>query len=344
MGTAWYVLLAWMLITYVVLDGFDLGAGALHLTVARTDEERRTILGAIGPVWDGNEVWLVASGGLLVYAFPRAYAAAFSGFYLPLMIVLWLLIVRGLSIEMRGQSPHPLWRALCDAGLAVSSIGLALTLGVSLGNVLRGVPLDETGFFHAPLFTDFRTSAHPGAFDWYTLSVGALALTLLALHGALYLIWKTEGPVAERCRRLAPRLLIVGALLAVAVAVATERVHPSLARTVLTRPLAWPFALAVPGGGVAVALGLRRRRELSAFLGSCALEVGLLGSVAAGVYPLVLPSTLASDWSLTVGNAAAGGRGLVIGLWWWTPAAVLAVGYFVYLFRAFRGKVRAGEH
>jgi cytochrome d ubiquinol oxidase subunit II len=344
MATAWYALLAAMLTVYVVLDGFDLGAGALHLFVARTDDEQRTVLAAIGPVWDGNEVWLIASGGLLVYAFPRVYAAALSGFYLPLMMALWLLIMRGLSIELRGQSTHPLWRALCDAGLVFSSVTLTLVLGTSLGNVLRGVPLDETGFFHAPLFTDFRAGVHPGAFDWYTLSVGALALALLSLHGALYLIWKTEGALAERCRRLAPRLLVVGALLAAWVALATVRLHPSLARTALTRPLTWPFALAAPAGALVMVVGLRRQSELRAFLGSCALLTGLLGTVAVTVYPLILPSTLDGAWSLTVGNASAGGRGLAIGLWWWTPAAALAVGYFVYLFRSFAGKVKAGDH
>ena len=151
MATAWFVLLGFMLLVYVVLDGFDLGAGTLHLFVGRSDEDRRTTLAAIGPVWNGNEVWLIAAGGLLVFAFPRVYAVAFSGFYLPLMLVLWLLILRGIAIELRSQQANPLWRQFFDLTFALSSAVLALVLGVALGNILRGVPIDATGYFAAPL-------------------------------------------------------------------------------------------------------------------------------------------------------------------------------------------------
>src|SRR6188474_1795288 len=135
METAWFFLLVGMLTTYVVLDGFDFGAGILHLAVARTDQERRTVLAAIGPVWDGNEVWLIAAGGVLVFAFPRAYSAGFSGFYMPLMMVLWLLIMRGISIEFRSHEAHPLWRSFWDGTFSFSSVLAALVLGVALGNV-----------------------------------------------------------------------------------------------------------------------------------------------------------------------------------------------------------------
>src|SRR5713101_7104639 len=135
METIWFTLVALMLTVYVVLDGFDFGAGILHLLVARTDEERRTVLGAIGPVWDGNEVWLVASGGVLVYAFPRAYSAGFSGFYLPLMIALWLLIMRGLAIEFRSRESNVLWRSFWDGAFALSSVLMAVVLGAALGNI-----------------------------------------------------------------------------------------------------------------------------------------------------------------------------------------------------------------
>src|SRR5438874_12308916 len=172
MEAIWFTLIALMLIVFVVLDGFDFGAGILHLLVAKTDEERRTVLAAIGPVWDGNEVWLVGSGGVLFFAFPRAYSAAFSGFYLALMIVLWLLVVRGLSIEFRGQLPNPLWRAFFDTTFAVSSTLLAIVLGASLGNVIRGVPIGADQSFVAPLFTNFGVrgpgATEVGALDWYT--------------------------------------------------------------------------------------------------------------------------------------------------------------------------------
>src|SRR5712692_5467414 len=139
METIWFTLVALMLIVFVVLDGFDYGAGILHLLVAKTDDERRTVLGAIGPVWDGNEVWLITSGGVLFFAFPRAYAAGFSGFYLPLMIALWLLILRGLSIELRSREPNVLWRSFWDGTFTLGSVLQAIVLGAALGNIVRGV-------------------------------------------------------------------------------------------------------------------------------------------------------------------------------------------------------------
>src|ERR1700693_5157373 len=141
MGTIWFWLVAIMIETYVLLDGFDLGAGAIHLLVAKTDEERRLVFASIGPVWDGNEVCLLAAGATLYFAFPRLYASSFSGFYLPLMIVLWLLILRGIGIEFRGHINNRVWQDFFDVVFSVSSILLAVFLGAALGNVIRGVPL-----------------------------------------------------------------------------------------------------------------------------------------------------------------------------------------------------------
>src|SRR5205823_12906150 len=168
----WFGIVALMLTVYVVLDGFDFGGGILHLFVAKPGRERRTVLAAIGPVWDGNEVWLVAAGGVLFYAFPRAYAAGFSGFYLPLMIVLWLLILRGVSIEFRSREPNPLWRSFWAGTFALASSLMAIVLGAALGNIVRGVPVDASGYFVGPLFTNFRPGAHPGVLDWYTVLLG----------------------------------------------------------------------------------------------------------------------------------------------------------------------------
>src|SRR5262249_6847028 len=145
-----------------------------------------------------NEVWLIAGGGMLFFAFPQAYAAGFSGFYLPLMVVLWLLVIRGLSIELRSHLEDPLWHAFWDAGLSFSSAAMAVVLGVSLGNVLRGVPIDASGSFMAPWFTDFRVRGEAGVLDWYTLTLGAFSLVALSAHGASYLSWRTEGIVQER--------------------------------------------------------------------------------------------------------------------------------------------------
>ena len=190
METIWFCLVAVMLAAYVVLDGFDLGAGIAHLLVARTDAERRPVLRSIGPVWDGNEVWLLAAGGTLYFAFPALYASSFSGFYLPLMIVLWLLILRGISIEFRNHVESLVWHPLWDAMFAGSSALLAIFFGAALGNVVRGVPLDRAGDFFLPLWTDFTAGPDAGILDWYTVLVAIAALLTLTVHGALWLALK----------------------------------------------------------------------------------------------------------------------------------------------------------
>src|SRR6476619_1477586 len=157
METIWFLLVALIMVAYVVLDGFDLGAGILNLFVAKNHDERRLVLRSVGPVWDGNEVWLLAAGGSLFFAFPSVYAISFSGFYLPLMMVLWLLILRGVGIELRSHVNDPLWWSACDFLFSFSSFLLALFFGVAIGNVVRGVPIEPNGYFFEPLWTDLTT-------------------------------------------------------------------------------------------------------------------------------------------------------------------------------------------
>src|SRR5262249_29969486 len=189
MEAIWFAIVSAMLALYVVLDGFDFGVGIVHRFVARSDEERRTVLAAIGPVWDGNEVWLIAAGGTLFMAFPRTYATAFSGFYLALMIVLWLLILRGISIELRSHQENPLWREFWDTVFSLASALLAVVFGTALGNLVRGVPVNAEGLAGMPLFTNFLTGEDPGILDWYTALVGIFALAALAGHRPLYPTW-----------------------------------------------------------------------------------------------------------------------------------------------------------
>jgi cytochrome bd ubiquinol oxidase subunit II len=338
MGTLWFVLLSFMLIVYVLLDGFDLGTGILHLLVADTDEERRTVIAAIGPVWGGNEVWLVAFGGLLVFAFPKVYAAAASGFYLPIMMVLWLLVIRGVAIEFRNQQANPLWRAFWDTAFAASSALLAVLFGVALGDLLRGLPVDETGYFRGPLFGDFRPESASGALDWYTLTVGIFAALVLAGHAALYLCWKTAGVIRERCGRAARGLWWAIAVTGPLMLLETAVVQPGFAAR-LSDVEAVFAPLWMVASLVAVLWLIKRGAELAAFVASSAFLAGLLAAALMNLYPAILRSTIAPRYDLTVANAAAGRSGLVIGLAWWIPAIALAIGYFVYLYRSFRGKV-----
>ncbi len=202
MESFWFVVVTLMLAIYVVLDGFDFGTGIVYLFAAKTELERRTALAAIGPVWNGNEVWLLAGGGLLFFAFPRAYAAGFSGFYLALIIVLWLFIFRGLALEVRGHVNHAVWRLFWDLAFSVASLLLAIVFGAALGNLIRGVPLNADGYFFTALWTDFRTGPQPGILDWYTVLMAATSVAILTMHGANYLAMKTEGVLAERAGRI----------------------------------------------------------------------------------------------------------------------------------------------
>ena len=215
MGFIWFWLVAIMIVAYVLLDGFDLGVGILHPFLAKTEAERNLSLRSIGPVWDGNEVWLLAGGGTLYFAFPLLYASAFSGFYLALMIVLWLLIIRGVSVELRSQINIGVWRHFFDGTFCFSSALLAIFFGAALANVIRGVPLGPDGYFFLPLWTNWLPGPQPGILDWYTVLGGVIAFVALAVHGALYLAVKTEGDLQARARKFAQRAWIALALITV---------------------------------------------------------------------------------------------------------------------------------
>src|SRR5260221_1020150 len=224
----WFWLVAVMITAYVVLDGFDLGAGVLHLLIARTDPERRTVIRTIGPVWDGNEVWLIAGGGTLYFAFPLLYASGFSGFYLPLMIVLWLLILRGIGIELRMHLDSIVWRGFFDGCFAISSLLLTIFYGAALGNVIRGVPLQPDGYFFLPLWTNWRVGPQPGVLDLYTVIAGVVALVALTVHGAHYVAVKTSRDLNTRARPVAAVLFPVLVLITLLSLWGTLAIRPEI--------------------------------------------------------------------------------------------------------------------
>src|ERR1700726_337412 len=228
MGIIWFWLVAIMITVYVLLDGFDLGAGAIHLLVAKTDEERRLVFASIGPVWDGNEVWLLAAGGTLYFAFPRLYASSFSGFYLPLTIILWLLILRGVGIEFRAHIGNRVWQEFFDVIFSISSILLAVFFGAALGNVVRGVPLDSTGYFFEPLWTNFKLGPLTGILDWYTVLISGVVLVTLTAHGSYYIALKTDGDLGRRARGFALLCWPVQFFLTCSTLVATYFIRPEI--------------------------------------------------------------------------------------------------------------------
>jgi cytochrome bd ubiquinol oxidase subunit II len=339
MALAWLCLLAFMLAGYGVLDGYDIGAGMAHLFVARTDEERAQVIASIGPLWDGNEVWLVALGGSLFFAFPVLYAVAFSGFYLELVMVLWLLVFRGLSIELREQFESRVWRPFWDATFAAASVVLGFVFGVAAGNVIRGVPLDGKGGFFLALWTDFSPRPPVGIFDWYTVAVGVLTAATLFLHGLLWLVFRTPDPVSARARALAWPAF-AGVWLAIAVVAAlTPLVQPQTLVNLGRYP--WGGGLAALALGALVATGwlLHRGRARAAFACSSAFIVTMLVNAAFAIFPYVLPSSADPNAGLTVWNAAGGHTGLGVGLRWWLPGMAIAVGYTVYVHWKFSGRV-----
>ena len=340
METLWFYLVAGMIAMYVILDGFDLGAGILHLFVARNDDERRTVLQSIGPVWDGNEVWLLAGGGALVLAFPKLYASGFSGFYLPLMIVLWLLIFRAIAIEFRSHLESPIWRPVWDVAFAGSSLLLAVFLGAALGNVVRGVPLGEDGFFFTPLWTSFHIrGGELGILDWYTVTVGVTSLLALTYHGAMWVILKTEDPIRQRAKRAAGLVWPLLLVFIVLVTVLTFVIQPHVPERFTARPLSYVLPLVALAGLVGSRLLMGRGRELGAFLASALFLGGMLVSVVFGLYPMVLPAAGDPSLSLTVDNAAGPPYALRVALMWWIPGMILVGVYTTYVYRQLAGKV-----
>jgi len=339
MGFIWFWLVAIMLVAYVIFDGFDLGVGILHLFAARTERERQLTLRSIGPVWDGNEVWLLAGGGTLYFAFPLLYASAFSGFYLALMIVLWLLIMRGVSVELRMHVEMGVWRQFFDGVFFLSSTLLAVFYGAALANVIRGVPLQADGYFFLPLWTNWRVGPQPGILDWYTVIGGVMALVALALHGALYLAIKTEGDLQARARS-AGRLL---SLLLLVLTIVSLPASMMVRGDSLDNYRAYPVLFAVPAAVLASLLGViyfcRKSADRNAFVSSCIYLATMMVGAAVALYPRLLPSSRGGDYDITIDRALSGPHTLHVGLIWWAFGMLLAFGYFVTVYRLFRGKV-----
>jgi cytochrome d ubiquinol oxidase subunit II len=318
MPDLWYALASLLLAAYVVFAGFDLGAGALHVVLAKTEDERRTVISAIGPFWHGNEVWILAAGGTLLLAFPAAIASALSGFYLGIFFAIWSLMLRAAAIELRDHVESELWHAFWDAVLSLTSATYVLLLGVVLGNLLRGVPLDNEGAFAIPLF-----GGRGGLIDGYTLSVGVFALVASATHGATFLAWKTDNARAVRfVDRAWPIVLVAFAALFAAT------------RLVIgfgPQSEGWALALVTLGAGVAATVLSKRGKRRSAFIASCAFLGSAMLGIAASLHPTLLRSLDGRD--LRAADCASSESGLRVAAWWWCLAFVLAALYAANTFR-----------
>jgi cytochrome d ubiquinol oxidase subunit II len=335
----WYGIVSLMLIIYVALDGRNFGAGMLHWLVARTPEERRQVVAAIGPLWSWHEVWLVGFGGTLVAVFPRLMASAFAGYYLALFLILWSLILRGIALEVGGHINDRLWQGYWDFNFVLANFLLAILFGVAAGNLARGVPLDAHGDFSMALFTDFGVRGNVGLLDWYTVSIALFATVILAAHGATYLTLKTEGPVHDRSATCAQSLWTAVAPLFGAIAVESWVVRPDLPGHALSNPWCWLGLLVVLIATITLISGLSTRQERRAFVGSNVLLVGLLTTGGAALFPVMLSSTLAPEYSLTAYAVAASPNAFLLASLWWPVGFALAIAYFVFISRRYAGKV-----
>ena len=344
MHTVWYILVALMLTAYVVLDGFDLGAGAIHLLVGQNDSERSQVLQSIGPVWDGNEVWLIAAGGTIFFAFPLLYASSFSGFYLSIHMVVWLLIGRALGIEFREQMQLSLWRSFFDVAFSAASLLLIIFFGVAFGNVIRGVPLNSDYNFFEPLWTNWRPGTNNGILDWYTVLCAVLAATALVVHGSAYLALKTEGRVQDRAHFIAALALFPSFLLTVMTLVATLDIRRELLGNYLRHPAAFLIPALVLLTYLAMVYFSAYRNDRNRFLASCFYIVFMLAGAAYALYPNLLPASTGAANSLTIYNSAAGAYSLAKGIYWWSIGMAIAVAYFVLVYWFFRGKANTEAH
>jgi cytochrome d ubiquinol oxidase subunit II len=321
--TVWFILIAVLWVGYFVLEGFDFGVGILLPVLGRDDRERRVLINTIGPLWDGNEVWLIVAGGATFAAFPEWYATLFSGFYLPLLLILAALILRGVAFEFRGKRDEPQWRAWWDRAIFWGSLVPAVLWGVAFGNIVRGVPIDVDLEFTG----DLLDLLNP-----YALLGGLTTLTLFVTHGAVFLALKTRGDVRARANRLASQVGLVAAVVAVAF-------------------LAWTLASYLDGADVvilsiaaaaALAWGLlanRMGREGWAFLAS-AVTIGLaVIALFTGLFPDVMPSSTDPAYNLTVHNASSSPYTLEIMTWVAAFCTPIVLGYQAWSYWVFRRRI-----
>jgi cytochrome d ubiquinol oxidase subunit II len=338
----WYAILSFLLTGFILLEGFDIGAGMLLCVVGKTDAERRGVIAAIGPLLSWNEVWLVSFGGSLLLAFPAVLASSFAGFYLALCLLLWMLLLRGISIEVSGHVDDPLWRTAWNTCFVASNMVLAILIGTALGNILRGVPIGAEGTFALPLFTNFSPRRDVGILDWYTLSTAVFILIAFAAHGATVLMRKTDGPVNARCARLALLFWKFAIITLVIVTVESFFVDVDLITRPLVKPSGWLGLAGIVFGLVNLARGLRERRATQAGIGSYALIAGLMIVGATAIFPFMLRSTISPQYSLSAYNAAADRHGLAIGLVWWPFAMLLSLACFWFIYRNYeRNPIRS---
>ncbi len=346
----WYVLVVVVLGIFFVLDGYDFGAGIIHLFFAKKEKDKEVIAKSAGLFWDSNEVWLVAGGGMLFMAFPLLYASAFSGFYLPLIIVLWLIVFRAIGLEFRSQFKYQMWKDVWDKSFGVSSLLLALFFGIALGNVVRGVnlggvengvPTHEEYYFFLPLWdASFSPLAeNPGIIDWFTLTIGLISVVVLAIHGANWIILKTNSTINEYLKTVVFRLNIALMALTVFSLSIWNVVNPTPFKNFIETPWLFAFPLLFFGSLYGLFFAKNFKKDIYPFILSSLLILGGITSTLASIFPVVIPSTNDISEPLTIYNTATTEYGLNVALGWGIVAFILLFVYIIAQKRLLGGKI-----
>lgn len=331
--TLWFLVIGGLFTGYGILDGFDLGAGALHLFFKK-EESRRIAINAVGPVWDGNEVWLVIGGGALFAGFPIMYGTLFSAMYIPFILFLAFIIFRAVSIEFRSKEPMKWWRKMWDISYSISSAMLALLLGVVMGNILQGIAIGPNYIFSGS-WLEFLNP--------YALLVGLTTLALMTMHGAIYLVMKTEGKLYERVNQLLWKAIFLFLFFFVVITVYTLGYIPHLSDRFFNNPLLFTVPVLMFLSIANIPRLVHKRKFFMAFIFSSLTVSFLLILVAIELYPIMLISTVSPEYNLTVYNASSSDKSLGIML---TMAAIgtpLVIFYTLFVYKTFRGKVRLDE-
>ena len=346
----WYIIISIVLVVFFILDGYDFGVGIIHLFFARKESDKTVIAKSAGLFWDSNEVWLVAGGGMLFMAFPTFYASVFSGFYLPLIMVLWLIIFRAIGLEFRNQFNAQMWKDFWDKAFGVSSLLLALFFGIALGNIVRGVNLGgiengishyEAHYFFLPLWDSSFSpaSTHPGVIDWFTLTIGLISVFTLAIHGANWTILKTNSSINNKLKSVVFKLNIGLVVLTVFSLLIWHFVNPAPFKNFIDKPYLLIFPLIYLSGLIGLFFVKKFQKEIYGFIFSTNVILGGITSSLASIFPVILPSTNAINPPLTIYNTAASEYGLSIAMGWGIVGFILLFVYLIVQKRLLGGKV-----
>jgi len=333
LNTTWYLLFGTLIIGYAILDGFDFGVGILSL-FARNNNEKRIYMNAIGPVWDGNEVWLLTAGGALFAAFPIVYATVFSGFYLAFMLLLTALICRAVSLEFRNKVDSPKWRKLWDWLFGLGSLLPAILFGVAVGNILKGVPITSNQMWAGTFW---------GLLNPYAVLIGLLSLTLFVMHGAIYMTLKTDGELRERMSKLASGFWIGFILLYFIATIYTYFEAAYLFENILANPIFWIILILLLAALAYIPITLKSGRFFRAFLSSSMIILTVIGLAAVSMFPRLVTSSIDPGYSLTIYNASSTHRTLTTMLVIALIGMPIVIGYTAYIYRVFRGKTIISE-